>query len=177
MTQRVPTEQRSKALQYYYANLEANRAKGRERAKMYYHADRAAKQLKNKEYRLKNPDKWKLIKKINNDKYNKRRFFYVRALGILVRSECQCDTTELCTTLSRAWYKQRGRCAYTGKRLDKKAQVDHKVPLCRGGTNDPENIHWVTADANWVKGTRTHDEFIALCSDVASYIEANRHGK
>jgi 5-methylcytosine-specific restriction endonuclease McrA len=177
MTQRVPTEQRSKALKSYYANLEANRANARERAKARYYANKEAKLLKNAEYRRNNPDKWRLIKQVSNKKYHKLRFFFSRACHIALRVNDNIETSELCTVLSRAWYNQRGRCAYTGRLLDRNAQVDHKTPTSRGGSNDASNLHWVTADANWVKGTMTHSEFIAICTDIAAYIEANKHGK
>lgn len=172
MTQRVPTEQRSKCLQYYYANLEANRAKMRERAKVAYYANKQLKLFRNAEYRRKNLDKWKLIKQASNKKYNKRRFFFARACHISMRVDDGKDTNAIARALSLAWYKQRGRCAYTGQRLDRTAQVDHKVPTSRGGLNDADNLHWVTARANYAKGTMTHDEFLNVCSDVVSYIEA-----
>lgn len=173
--QRIPESERSKALAFYYKNLDANRAKARERAKARYYSNKEAKLLKNAEYRRSNPDKWKLIKLVSNRKYNKRRFFFVRAACHAVRVDDNKEVAELCSVLSRAWYNQRGRCAYTGKKLDRSAQIDHKIPISRGGTNDASNIHWVTADANWVKRDRTHDEFIAICSDIAAYIEANKH--
>lgn len=172
---RIPEGERSKALKAYYANLDANRLRMREYAKRKYYANREAKLLKNAEYRRKNPDKLKLIKEVSNKKYNKRRFFFVRACAALARLDDTETTNSLTRTLSLAWYNQRGRCAYTGKRLDRRtAQVDHKTPVSRGGTNDASNLQWVTADANWVKRDRTHEEFIALCSDIAAYIEANK---
>ena len=175
--QRVPTEQRSKALQSYYANLEANRAKMREKAKARYYANKEEKLLRNAKYRKENPAKWKLIKEVSNKKYNKRRFFFVRACSIAVRVDDNTEAERLCLILSRAWYNQRGRCAYTGKKLDRTAQVDHKTPVSRGGNNEASNLHWVTADANWVKRDKTHDEFIALCSDISGYIEQNKPRK
>ena len=177
MTQRVPTEERSPALRSYYANLEANRAKMREKAKARYYAHKEEKLLRNAKYRKENPEKWRLIKEVSNKKYNKRRFFFNRACHVAIRVEDKVEPTLLCAVLSRAWYNQRGRCAYTGKRLDRNAQVDHKTPVSRGGSNDAFNLHWVTADANAVKHTHTHEEFIAICTDIAAYIEANKHAK
>jgi 5-methylcytosine-specific restriction endonuclease McrA len=173
--QRIPESKRSAALSFYYQNLEANRAKARERAKARYYANKEAKLLKNAEYRRNHPDKWKLIKQVSNKKYHKRRFFFSRALHHAVRVNDQDEAKDLCAVFSRAWYNQRGRCAYTGKKLDRSAQIDHKIPTSRGGTNDASNIHWVTADANWVKRDRTHDEFVSICSDITAYIEANKH--
>jgi len=173
--QRVPTEERSKALKSYYANLEANRAKMREKAKARYYANKQEKLLRNAKYRKDNPDKWRLIKEVSNKKYNKRRFFFIRAAHHAIRLNDNDEAVELCAVLSRAWYNQRGRCAYTGVKLDRTAQVDHKTPVSRGGTNDASNLHWVTPDANRVKRDKTHAEFIAICSDIAAYIEANKH--
>ena len=177
MTQRVPTEERSPALRSYYANLEANRAKMREKAKARYYAHKEEKLLRNAKYRKENPDKWRLIKEVSNKKYNKRRFFFVRALHAIASTGSTDSPDEVCAILSRAWYNQRGCCAYTGKRLGRTAQVDHKTPVSRGGKNSAANLHWVTADANWVKRAHTHEEFIAICTDIAAYIEANKHGK
>lgn len=173
MAQRIPTEKRSKALQYYYDNADKLRAIQRERAKAYYYRNKQKKLAANAKFRRDNPDKWKAIKKVSDAKYNKRRFFFVRALSAITHVGSDDNTDQVCATLSRAWYNQRGRCAYTGKRLGRDAQVDHKIPVSRGGTNDASNLHWVTPAANFVKRDKTHDEFVALCVDIAHYIEQN----
>jgi len=173
MAQRIPTDKRSKALQYYYDNLDKLRAIQRERAKVSYYANKEAKLLTNAKYRKDNPEKWKLIKKVSNAKYDKRRFFFRRALGAIAHVGSGDNPDHVCAILSRAWYNQRGRCAYTGKRLGRDGQVDHKIPVSRGGTNAADNLHWVTAQANNVKRDKTHEEFITLCVDIAEYIEQN----
>lgn len=173
MAQRIPTEKRSKALQYYYDNLDKMRAIQRERAKARYYANKEAKLLANAKYRRENPEKMKAIRHLSNAKYNKRRFFFTRALHAIAHAGTIDNPDQLCAILSRAWYNQRGRCAYTGKQLGRDAQVDHKVPISRGGTNTADNLHWVTAAANFVKRDKTHDEFLALCLDIAHYIELN----
>ena len=173
MAQRIPTEKRSKALQYYYDNLDKLRAIQRERAKVRYYANKEAKLLANAKYRKENPEKMKAIRHLSNAKYNKRRFFFTRALKAITHVGSTDNPDQVCAILSRAWYNQRGRCAYTGKRLGREAQVDHKVPVSRGGTNAADNLHWVTPAANFVKRDKTHDEFVALCVDIAQYIEKN----
>lgn len=177
MPQRVPTEERSTALRSYYANLDANRSKMRERAKVRYYQNKEAKLLRNANYRRNNPAKWKLIKQVSNKKYHKRRFFFVRAMHHAMRVNDTFDAIVLCSVLSRAWYNQRGRCAYTGRKLDRTAQVDHKTPTSRGGSNDASNLHWVCAEANWVKQDKTHEEFIGLCADITAYIDAHKPTK
>lgn len=177
MASRIPPEQRSKALQAYYRNIEANRAKSRERAKDRYYRDKATKLAKNAAYRKANPEKHKAMRKLSNADYNRRmkhRFFYLRALRILARTNTFDEgVLNLSAHLSRAWYNQRGRCAYTGKKLGRDAQVDHKTPLSKGGTNHPDNLHWVTPAANWVKREMTHEEFLAVTKDIVAHINQN----
>ena len=171
---RVEPDKRSKALQYYHANIDRLRVVQRARAKERYYRNKQAKLMKNAAYRKNNPEKWKDIKRVSNRKYYKRRFFFCRALGAINHVGLFTeDVNQVCADLSRAWYKQRGRCAYTGVRLGRDAHIDHKVPTSRGGTNDASNLHWVTPEANFVKRTLTHDEFVSLAVDIASYIAKN----
>lgn len=174
MAQRIPADKRSKSLQSYYDNLESRRAIQRERAKANYYRNKQEKLQANAEWRKANKDRLKDIKKISNAKYHKRRFFFCRALGAIHHVGSADNPDQVCAILSRAWYSQRGRCAYTGKPLGRDAQVDHKIPVSRGGMNTAENLHWVTPDANFVKRNRTHAEFISLCTDIARYIEENK---
>ncbi len=178
MASRIPPEQRSKALQHYYNNLEANRAINRQRAKDAYYRDKAAKLAKNKAFKEAYPEKHAEIKKLSNAKYNKRlktRFFYNRALHISHRASTHGIGVEnLGAYLSRAWYNQRGRCAYTGHKLGRDAQVDHKIPTSLGGTNHTHNLHWVTPAANACKGAMTHEQFLGIATDIVAYI-ATKH--
>lgn len=60
-------------------------------------------------------------------------------------------------------------CALTGVRLQPQdAELDHKIPLSRGGTNNLSNLQWITKAANRAKGTMTDGEFIDLCYKVVS---------
>lgn len=177
MASRIPPEQRSKALQYYYKNIDKLRAIQRRLAKERYNRDKAAKLARNKAFQLANPERHAAMKKLSNAKYNqrlKRRFFYSRALHMSSRLGLNGISVEnLGSHLSRTWYNQRGRCAYTGQKLGRDAQVDHKTPTSRGGTNDPSNLHWVTPAANACKGSMTHDEFIAIATDIVAYVANN----
>lgn len=170
MASRIPPEQRSKALQHYYNNLEAKRAINRQRAKEYYYRDKAIKIARNAEYKKNNPEKWKNIKALSNRKYNKRRFFYVRAVNIIGRTQDTINPETLSWTLACLWHKQRGLCAYTGYKLKRDAHVDHKTPICKGGANEPCNLHWVTPAANSCKASMTHDEFMRIATDIVAYI-------
>jgi len=71
--------------------------------------------------------------------------------------------------IAQMFNEQQGRCAYTNEILIPavNACIDHKLPRVRGGDSSISNIHWVTKDINRVKGTRTHEEFILICLQIA----------
>ena len=93
--------------------------------------------------------------------YQDRRFFWRRSIKL------QGVTP---SDLSRLWKKQRGRCALTGEKLDRSAEVDHILPKARGGSDDLENLRWVTQIVNRSKRDLTDEEFTALCTDVMRWI-------
>jgi hypothetical protein len=62
------------------------------------------------------------------------------------------------------------RCALSGQELTPaSASIDHKTPLCRGGSHTIDNAQVVEAEINRMKGTLTHDEFVRLCVLVARW--------
>lgn len=63
-------------------------------------------------------------------------------------------------SLLRHW---RRCCAYCGKRLtNQNISRDHKIPLCRGGSNGIKNILPACLPCNQRKHSRTYDEFMML---------------
>jgi len=54
-----------------------------------------------------------------------------------------------------------GVCFYCG-RSDRPLTVDHKTPICRGGSNSIENIVPACATCNFRKGRRTAKEFLEV---------------
>lgn len=73
-------------------------------------------------------------------------------------------------TLARLWRKQHGKCALTGRKLDRSAQLDHITPLARGGPSTLSNLQWVTKEVNLAKRDLLEPEFFALCQDVVEWI-------
>jgi len=65
--------------------------------------------------------------------------------------------------------KQKYKCRYTGKELipGVNATIDHIIPISKGGTNDIENLQWVTERINRIKNDMDHDEFISLCKYIS----------
>lgn len=96
--------------------------------------------------------------------YYGRRFFWGKAMKLrgLNRASAQ--------DLATIWKLQRGRCALTGRRLDRSAQLDHKLPRARGGGDEPSNLQWLCEEVNLAKRALTDAEFTALCSDVMAWI-------
>jgi len=96
--------------------------------------------------------------------YYARRFFWGRAMKL--RSEGRATFREI----ARLWKAQRGRCALTGRRLDRDAQLDHILPRARGGGDEITNLRWVCNAANLAKRDMTDAEFETLCADVMAWI-------
>ena len=79
--------------------------------------------------------------------------------------QAEVDATDLKKLLEVQGYK----CALSGVRLEpKNAELDHKVPLSRGGTNDLGNLQWLDRNVNRAKGTMDNEEFIAMCKQIAN---------
>ena len=50
------------------------------------------------------------------------------------------------------------------------AELDHVVPISRGGSLTIENLRWLCAEANQAKRAMLDDEFIRLCTEVTEFI-------
>ncbi len=97
-------------------------------------------------------------------RYYARRFFWGRAMKL--RGSDRATFQELAAT----WRAQRGRCALTGRQLDRLAELDHIQPKSRGGSDAKENLRWVCHEVNFSKRDLTDDEFYKLCASVMRWI-------
>lgn len=63
---------------------------------------------------------------------------------------------------------QQGLCPYTGRKLTlgEDAELDHKYPKCRGGSDELSNLQWVHRWVNRMKDAMTHEEFLALVEEI-----------
>ena len=67
-------------------------------------------------------------------------------------------------------YAQEFRCALSGAELTPDdATLDHKLPVANGGDHSVGNLQVVSNTVNRMKGTMTHDEFVAWCKRVAAW--------
>lgn len=96
--------------------------------------------------------------------YYERRFFWGKAMKL--RGPGRATAKDL----AAIWKEQRGRCALTGRRLDRSAQLDHKLPRTRGGGDAPLNLQWLCEEVNLAKRALTDAEFTALCGEVMRWI-------
>ena len=112
----------------------------------------------------KNPDKAKEI----NRRCAYKCFFKNRARMAIARIR-HSTVEQIANDIFWLWHKQRGRCALTGMRLDRTAELDHIIPVSQGGKNERSNLQWLCKKVNRSKRDLTSEEFISLCKEVISY--------
>jgi hypothetical protein len=72
--------------------------------------------------------------------------------------------------LLRLLEKQGHRCALSGVKLTPEtAELDHIVPLAKGGSNAISNVQWLHKRINRMKGSMKQDDFIDMCSKVSQW--------
>ena len=100
--------------------------------------------------------------------YAARRFFWNREMHL--RQTGRASAREL----AALWRRQRGRCALTGRRLDRRAHLDHIVPLASGGGDGIGNLRWLCNEANLAKRVLSDEQFFQLCVDVVQNVPVMR---
>jgi hypothetical protein len=74
------------------------------------------------------------------------------------------------------WKRQRGKCALSGRRLNRaNAHLDHRIPRSQSGSDDISNLQWLHRDVNQAKHALTDAEFIQLCQEIISHAESKAH--
>ena len=170
MKLRVSPDKRSKALKYYYDNADKIKPANAARARAHYQKNKGKKLAAQKLWRNKNLTAHAAIKKA----WNKRRFFYCKAMMLKAhkRGGISFETRhQLASGLMFQWIKQRGKCALTGVKLDRTANADHIIPVCKGGTDNSNNFQWLTPEANQFKGSLTLEELAHMCRLVLMNID------
>jgi len=103
-------------------------------------------------------------------KNNERNFFIKRASYWHLKQKT-FDDNQLATKLFWKWIKQKGLCAYTGRKLkyDNTTHIDHIIPRSKGGTNHPDNFQFICDEANYAKNNLSHNQFMQLVTDIMNY--------
>ena len=143
------------------ANYQKNKEKLRKYKREYMAKDRRKNpekaRLRRMNFYYKNRERQK--KKMKD--YYATHYFWVRAMHM--RGAGRSTTREL----EELWDSQGGKCALTGRVLEKAtSHIDHLVPKCRGGDDQITNLRWVCKDANLAKRGLLDTEFFQLCLDV-----------
>lgn len=123
---------------------DSRRHRERERTRRRYMSDPAAWLARQKEWRQRNPEK---------------AHAYVRASKSKRRRAAGDQSFTSAQWLALLAFHG-GRCAYCGS--DELIEIDHRVPLARGGSNLIENILPACRRCNRRKHLMTEDEFRAL---------------
>ena len=139
---------REKCLAYYWKNRERNLAQMRLWYRQHRNPERLAKaRVKTVQWRLNNPVRARILQRVFTCK---RRALLRQVPGVFGELD-----------VKRLWWFQKGRCQYCKACLIK-YQVDHIIPLIRGGTNYPQNLCLACVSCNASKGAKTAEEFYAL---------------
>ena len=66
--------------------------------------------------------------------------------------------------------KQEFRCALSGvPLLPETSTLDHKQPVSLGGTDDVDNLQWLSTEVNKAKNNMPNEDFILMCKRVAAW--------
>lgn len=138
---RYRTENREKINAYYRNYYSQNTEKVLESTRRYAAEHPEVRRKASKNYRLNHPEKPRIA--------TQRR----RALK---RAAAGCHTP---ADIRDQYIRQRGRCYYCGCTLNDNYQIDHVVPLTRGGSNDMSNIVVTCPTCNQSKNNKLPHEW------------------
>jgi len=110
------------------------------------------------------PAKSKQGQKLYREELREKHFFKWRARLWSARHREKITASELFAL----WHKQHGKCALSGRKLDKDAHLDHIVPISKGGEHGMNNLRWLDPLVNVARGNLSDDEFVQLCRDVCN---------
>ena len=121
------------------------------------------------EYRKKKYNEWKekgLCCQCGKETLNNKNYCEKHYLQKI--SNTRLGTSKFWQALKLLIEKQNYKCALTGDDIsfEDDIELDHILPIYRGGTNELSNIQWVTRQANWFKRALTEDELIELCEKI-----------
>jgi 5-methylcytosine-specific restriction endonuclease McrA len=145
--------------EWYQRNQESRR----ERKRSYYaeNADkvRAHQRERNRRKYAKNPRAWLDYYKQWRQRNLDRARAYVRVAGNKRRAAAAGEHFTF-AEWKALLAEHEGHCAYCGSR--ERIEADHRMPLCRGGSNRIANILPACRHCNRRKHRRTEEEFRAL---------------
>lgn len=157
--------ERAYRIEYYQKNIEHERKRGRDRMKRY-----RSDPIKNEKIKA---SQRKCYKKNGNENQKKRLAkmkaedpWRYKANRIHPSVKGKLNKNDL----KSIWDRQNGKCALTGRELEIfSMELDHIVPLAKGGSSTIDNLQWTCKEANQAKKDLLDSEFIALCKEVIAF--------
>lgn len=112
------------------------------------------------------------INKWKTRKLNHRRIHYFRYMAMVLRDKCKVGYKIKWNDLYKIAKSQKLVCPLTNRKLTREnISVDHKIPLSKGGTNDPSNLRFIDYHANLAKAMFTDEELRILATDIINTIK------
>lgn len=66
--------------------------------------------------------------------------------------------------------KDQGRCYLCGKPVDEEAfEVEHKIPVAKGGTNNLDNMYVACHECNTMKNSMFFDDFMQKITEIVRF--------
>lgn len=161
---RIDPDFHAKEMEYKAAYRDANREKISAYSRKKWATDPEAK-AKNKKYKERSADKirsynseyWAKNKdalKERGKRYCKENLEYFRAKGHERRARQACGGTHSKDDVADIMAMQRNRCAYCKADISSSYEVDHIVPLVKGGSNKRSNLQCLCASCNRRKSAK-----------------------
>lgn len=121
------------------------------------------------ENRKKNYQEWKekgLCCQCGNEVVKNRN--YCEKHYLMATSRTALGTQTYWKELKKLIEKQNYKCALTGDAIsfNEDIELDHILPIYRGGKKELSNVQWVSRQANWFKRALTENELIELCEKI-----------
>lgn len=77
------------------------------------------------------------------------------------------NTRKRWVDLKLIWDKQKGICPYTKRKLEiPTSEIDHIIPKSKGGDDSVDNLEFVLAEINHMKGKIMRDKFLSFIKEV-----------
>jgi hypothetical protein len=88
-------------------------------------------------------------------------------------SHTRLGTSKFWQELKLLIEKQNYKCALTGDAIsfEDNIELDHILPIYRGGSNELSNVQWVTRRANWFKRACTQEELKNICEKISNTLK------
>jgi len=135
-----------------------NKARRLRVGRAYYQSAKDRMALKHKEWRGKNRVRVRQLIKRWSRKHVIKCRLYQHAHRALRIAAPGCWSQE---DINRLFHKQRGLCYYCKRRIAPSTyQIDHKMPLSRGGSNWPANLGLTCRSCNASKRAKTEEEYL-----------------